>query len=227
MPDQPKEAFAEQLQLLDARLAAGMPRLGWKIGINVPDVQKKLGLSHALIGWLDGARCYASGASVQVPASAKLHVEVELCVRLSRAVDAHADRSTALAAVDAIAPALELVDYALPASDLAGVVRNSMFHFGCVLGSWQSPRANLDIARDVTLHVDGTQAEAARAELVPQQLADLVAFVAQQLAAAGQTLQAGDHILSGCFVTKALPFRAGQTAEARLGDFGIVRCSGV
>jgi 2-keto-4-pentenoate hydratase len=224
MTDPSTAAFAEQLQLLDARLAAGMPRLGWKVGINVPEVQRKLGLQHALVGWLDGSRCYASGASVPVHPSAKLHAEVELCVRVARGVDAHADASAALAAVDAIAPALELVDYALPASDLAGVIRSSMFHFGSVLGSWQRPRADIGIARDVRLRVDDVYAEAARAELVPQQLGELVRFVAQQLAAAGRALQPGDHILSGCFVSKALALRAGQLAEAELGDFGTVSC---
>lgn len=219
------QAFAQQLQQLDARIAAGMPRRGWKVGLNVPEVQKKLGLTHALLGWLDGARCYSSGASVPVPATAKLHIEVELCVRLALAVDASADAAAALAAVDAIAPALELVDYAVPVSGLADVIRSSMFHYGWVLGSWQQQPRDIDIAREVSLRVDDVHAEAARSELVPQQLADLVLFVAQQLAAAGRSLQPGDHILSGCFVSKALPLRAGQSAEAQLGPFGSVRCS--
>jgi 2-oxo-3-hexenedioate decarboxylase len=219
------EAFEQQLQCLDARLAAGMPRLGWKVGINVPEVQRKLGLTHALVGWLDGERCYASGDAVPVPTQAKLHVEVELCVRLGSAPDPHADEASLLSAVDAIAPALELVDYAIPAADLAGVVRSSMFHHGCVVGRWQQPRADIAIASAVTLRVDDVRAEAARPELVPGQLAELVRLVALQLSAAGRSLQAGDRILSGCFVSKALPLRAGQTAVAELGAFGEVRCT--
>jgi 2-keto-4-pentenoate hydratase len=84
---------------------------------------------------------------------------------------------------------------------------------------------DIGIASEVTLRVDGVHAEAARADLVPSQLADLVLFVAKQLAAVGERLQPGDHILSGCFVPRALPLRAGQTAEAHLGDFGSVRCT--
>ena len=218
------DAMAEQLQRLDARLAAGMPRLGWKVGINVPEVQRQVGLTHALVGWLDGARCYASGDSVLLSASARLHAEVELCVRVARAVDAQVDRVAAIAAVDAVAPAIELVDYAVPAQDLAGVIRSSMFHFGTVLGSWQPPRADIAIAAEVALRVGEVEAAPARAELVPSHLGDLVSFVAGQLAAAGRQLQAGDVILSGCFVAKAIALRAGQTAEARLGDFGSVTC---
>jgi 2-keto-4-pentenoate hydratase len=151
------DAMTEQLQRLDARLIAGMPRLGWKVGINVPEVQRQVGLTHALVGWLDGER-------------------------------------------------------------------SSMFHFGTVLGSWQPPRADIAIAADVALRVERVHAAPAREELVPAHLGDLVLFVAQQLAAAGRELQPGDLILSGCFVAKALPLRAGQAAEAHLGDFGSVSC---
>jgi len=218
------DAMTEQLQRLDARIAAGMPRLGWKVGINVPEVQQQVGLTHALVGWLDGERCYGSGDSVPLSASAKVHAEVELCVRIGSAVDAHSDRAHALAAVDALAPALELVDYGIRAQDLPGVIRCSMFQYATVLGSWQPPRADIAIAADVTLRVDDVHAAPAREELVPGHLGDLVLFVAQQLAAAGRELQPGDLILSGCFVAKALPLRAGQSAEARLGDFGSVSC---
>jgi 2-keto-4-pentenoate hydratase len=221
------DALADQLQLLEARLAGGMPRLGWKVGINVPEVQKQLGLTHALVGWLDGARRFASGDSVPVPASAKLHAEVELCVRMAHALAADADRDAALAAVDAVAPALELVDYAIPVQGLADVVRSSMFHFGTVLGSWQPARADIAIASAVSLRVDEVHAAPARAELVPGHLGEFVLFVAQQLAAAGMQLQAGDHIMSGCFVAKALALRAGQVAEAQLGPFGSVSCYAV
>lgn len=224
MPDLLSDAMTEQLQRLDARIAAGMPRLGWKVGINVPEVQQQLGLTHALVGWLDGARCYASGDAVPLSAAAKVHAEVELCVRMASAVEAHADHSAALAAVDAVAPAIELVDYALRAQSLADVIHSSMFHHGTVLGSWQLPRADIAIAANVTLRVADAHAAPARAELVPLQLGELVMFVSQQLAAAGRQLQAGDLILSGCFVAKALPLRPGQAAEAHLGDFGSVSC---
>jgi len=218
------EAFAEQLVALQERLSAGMPRLGWKIGINVPEVQQKAGLSGPLIGWLDGARRYASGDTVVVPVGVRLHVEPELCVRLGRDVAPTDDAGAALAAVDAIAPALELVDYAKPASDLAGVVRGSMFHFGCVLGTWQPARADIAMASDVYLRVDGVASEPARVDLVPARLADLVLLAARLLAQGGQQLRAGDHLLSGSFTAKAPPLAAGQSAEAVLGELGAVRC---
>jgi 2-keto-4-pentenoate hydratase len=220
------DAFAEQLALLRVRLDAGMPRLGWKVGINVPEVQRKLGLPHALAGWLDGDRAFQSGAAVSISPDSKVHVEPELCLRIAAPVSATTDRAAARAAVDAIAPALEVVDYAKPAANLTDVVRGSMFHSACVLGAWKAPRDRLDIATRVSLRVDSLESEPARADLVPVDLVDLVLFVATLLAEGGQQLLPGDRILSGSFTAKALPLRAGQTASAELGEFGVVRCTG-
>jgi 2-keto-4-pentenoate hydratase len=220
------DGFAQQLALLRVRLDAGMPRLGWKVGINVPEVQRRLGLAHSVVGWLDGHRAFLSGATVIISPESRVHVEPELCLRVGASVSATADRAAALAAVDAIAPALELVDYAKPATNLTDVVRGSMFHSGCVLGDWRTPRDRLDIASGVSLHVDSLASEPARSDLVPDDLADLVLLVATLLAEGGQELLPGDRILSGSFTAKALPLRAGQIATAELGDFGFVSCAG-
>ena len=130
-----------------------------------------------------------------------------------------------LPGVGAIAPALELVDYGQPASGLDDVVCGSMFHLACVLGDWQPPRASLDISARVSLRVEGVASKPARLDLVPAHLADLVLFVAKLLSEAGEQIVAGDHILSGSFMAKAVALRAGQGVEAVLGEFGTVRCS--
>ena len=39
-----------QLQQLAAAQAEGMPRRGWKIGINVPEILKQLSLPHPGLG---------------------------------------------------------------------------------------------------------------------------------------------------------------------------------
>jgi len=218
--------LADQLGLLRARIDAGMPRRGWKVGINVPEVQRKLGLSRALVGWLDGDRIFPSGSAISIPPGSKIHAEPELCVRMAAPVNADSDPVSARAAVGAIAPALELVDYSKPAATLDDIVRGSMFHSACVIGDWKPPLARLGIAARVSFLVGALQAEPARSDLVPEDLADLVLLVATLLAEGGQQLLPGDLILSGSFTAKALPFRAGETAVAELGGFGLVSCIG-
>jgi len=219
-------SLTEQFDLLRARLDAGMPRCGWKVGINVPEVQRKLGLSRALVGWLDGDRVFSSGSAIAIPPGSKIHVEPELCLRMAAPAHANTDRASASAAVDAIAPALELVDYSKPAATLDDIVRGSMFHSACVLGEWKPSQARLDIADRVSLRVGALESEPARADLVPTDLADLVLLVAALLDESGQQLLPGDLILSGSFTARPLPLRAGQTATAELGPFGPVSCAG-
>jgi 2-keto-4-pentenoate hydratase len=220
-------ALASQLAAFRARVATGMKRRGWKVGINVPEIRATLGLEHALVGWLDGDRILPNGATIPLPTGSRFHVEPELCLRLAEPVDAGGDLAAARSAVDAIAPALEIVDYAKPANSLDAVVEHSMFHSACVLGEWRAvPHAGaIGIAERVRLRVGARESEWARADLVPQDIAEIVVLVARVLSEAGERLLAGDLILSGSFTAKAVPLEPGKTAIAELGLFGVVRCA--
>lgn len=219
--------FAAQLEAMRVRIAAGMPRRGWKVGINVPEIRAKLGLKHSLVGWLDGDKVLRSGAKVPIPSGSLFHVEPELCLRLEESVDAGAELATARAAVDAVAPALEIVDYAKPAKTLTDIVQHSMFHVACVLGDWRPvpPHGRIDIAHGVRLRVGSRASEPARVDLVPADVGEIVLLVATMLREIGERLLPGDVILSGSFTERALPLSASQTAVATLGDLGVVRCT--
>jgi 2-keto-4-pentenoate hydratase len=219
--------FAAQLDAMRGRIAAGMPRRGWKVGINVPEIQAKLGVEHSLVGWLDGDKILRSGAKLPIPPGSLFHVEPELCLRLEESVDAGVDLVTARVAVDAVAPALEIVDYAKPANTLTDIVRHSMFHVACALGDWRPvpPHGRIDIAHEVLLRVGSRESEPARADLVPADVGEIVLLVASVLHELGERLLPGDLILSGSFTARALPLAASQTAVATLGDLGVVRCT--
>jgi 2-oxo-3-hexenedioate decarboxylase len=220
------EAMSVQFAALRARLAQGMPRRGWKVGINVPEVQQRLGLGHALVGWLDGDRVLADGAEIAPRPGGLLHVEPELCLRLRDKVAAAADPVQALRAIDAVAPALEIVDYAKAKGSLAELIGHSMFHHACVLGAFVAlpSTGSLAIASEVRLRVGALEAEPARPDLVPTSAAALVLQVAARLEECGEALQAGDLILSGAFLARALPLSSGIAVHAALGDFGTVSC---
>lgn len=220
-------ALASQLAVLRARVAAGMPRCGWKVGINVPEIQAELGLEHSLVGWLDGDRVFPHSATIPLPSGSLFHVEPELCLRLGEGIAADADLAVARAAVAAIAPALEIVDYAKPAKSLGAIIEHSMFHSACVLGEWHAvPNTGaIDIAKQVRLRAGARESEPARVDLVPQDVGEIVLLVAGVLSSAGERLVAGDLILSGSFTAKALPLEPGNTAIAELGLFGAVSCT--
>lgn len=218
-----------QLQSYASRRARGMPRVGWKIGVNVPEVQRRLGLSEPLVGFLDGERVFEDGAAVVCPEDTRLHVEPELCLCLGTAVGPNPSVEEARAAIIAVRPALEVVNYALPGKGLEELIASAMFHHGLVLGAplpLPSPGTVRAVAGELVFEVSGQRSPPARSDLVPGELAEIVRLMARVLTEFGESLQAGDLLMSGAFVEKALPLAAGHTARARFGTLGEVRCSG-
>lgn len=224
--DPRKFAPGMKLQLASWRAAldAGMPRRGWKIGINLPEVQSRLGLPHAGIGWLDGRRVLASGACYAASAEARLHVEAEVAVHLDRDVPPSASPQTARTCVAGLSPALELVDYARPGKGLDALVAHSMFHEAAVLGE-RRPAGDVPGlgAAWPQLRIDAAPGPPPRADLVPPDWGALVAFAAGLLACFGESLEAGDLLLSGAYMERASPIAPGQEALAAFGELGSVR----
>jgi len=194
-----------------------MPRFGWKVALNVPAIQAQLGIAHAGLGWLHGRRRFDDGACLGDTEGRRLLVEAERAVRVARAVEADASLEQARAAIAAIAPALEIVDFAQPASGLDAIVAHSMFHYGTVLGG----EAPLDRAADLgadhpRVTVDGGGEQLPHAEYVPADAAESVRFCAAYLGAFGERLEAGDWILCGSY-TQPQALGPGQRLEAHFG----------
>jgi 2-keto-4-pentenoate hydratase len=214
---------AQRARLAEA-LRAGMPRRGWKVGINVPEVLASLGLRHPGVGWLDGSSVFQSGAVLVAPAGSRLHVEPEIAIRVERAVGSGEPAESARAAIGGVSAALELVDYAKPGGGLDEVVAHSMFHAATVLGPARALADAADLgSRWPEIEAGGATGPAPRGDLVPADLGELVAFVASFLAAFGERLEAGDIVLSGSFTDRALRLRRGEEACARFGALGEVR----
>ncbi len=57
------DGMAVQRARMHEALARGMPRVGWKVALNDPTVQKRMGIEGSLVGWLNGQAVYPSGAT--------------------------------------------------------------------------------------------------------------------------------------------------------------------
>jgi 2-keto-4-pentenoate hydratase len=222
-PEKFEAGMARQLERFREALASGMPRRGWKIGVNVPEVLRRLDLPHPGIGWLDGYKVFPAGAELAIRPHARLHVEPEVAVHVARAVSPVCSPEIARNAIATVHPALEIVNYDQPISSLDDVVAHCMFHDATVLG----PPAPLEAARDLgsrwpILRVGGRLAEPPRPDLAPGDLGELVTFVAAYLAAFDQSLEPGDVILSGSYIARAPGLVAGAEVVADFGPLGIV-----
>jgi 2-keto-4-pentenoate hydratase len=216
--------FARQLARFRTAIEDGMPRRGWKVGINVPEVLKRAGLTHSGVGWVDGRRVFESGATVPAASGARLRVEPEVAIHVGAPVSATDPAEAIRAAILGVSPALELVDYALPATDFDEVVALCMFHDACVLGSPLALDAlPAELGRDwPRVEVNGRLAAPPRPDLVPTDLTELVRFVATFLSEFGEALAPGDLIMSGSYCPVALPLETGDRVRADFGSLGEV-----
>jgi len=207
-----EDAVRRQHERLGRALASGMPWLGWKICVNEPTNQRRLGLDRPFVGYLDGARRYGSGDTCQLGAGGVFAVEPEIAIQVGEGA----------ASIAALAPALEIVDYTRGAFTLAGVVESSSFHHGVVLAAPRPPGAAPAIgpACPRLLH-DGAPTGTPDPALVPADLSEIVRLVAAFLDEHGRRLRAGDWILSGACTT---PVRVapGERVEADFDTLGAV-----
>jgi 2-keto-4-pentenoate hydratase len=200
-------------------LGAGARRLGWKIGLNVPAVQEKLGLREPVIGFLTSATAIAPGASHSLAGARRPLVEPEVAIELRRDVGPGAEVDEALAAIQSLGTAIEVVDIPAPPEDLEEVLAGNVFHRGVVLGPHRQDAAVGGVVATVT--VSGEQRESGPAEV---DLADTIRLVADLLGACGERLESGDRIIAGS-LTAPVPVSAGERVEAELGPLGRVELS--
>jgi len=197
-----------QLRNFRAELTRGMPRLGWKIGINDPRVLERLGLDAPVVGWLRGDRVLRSGDRYVLRRGTRVAVEAEVALRVGGG------------AVAALAPALELVNYSLPANSLEGALEHDIYHDAVVLGRETLP---VPIADDAWPHLrrNGEEISHRDPALPVMQPSAVVRHVADMLARYGEWLETGDWVICGA-LTRPLPVRSGDRIEADFGPLGRV-----
>ena len=187
-------------------VGGGAQRIGWKVGLNAPPVMEALGLAHPVIGFLTGATVIESGGSHSLAGAVKPLVEPEVAIELRRDVGPGAEVDEALAAIESLGPALEVVDIPSPPEDVEAAVGGNIFHRCVVFGPTRQDAAVS--GAELSLRVDGEERE--RGE---------VRVVADLLGAAGERLDAGDRIIAGSLTTP-VELAAGNRVELDLGQLG-------
>lgn len=211
-----------QLCRFGVELAAGVPRVGWKIGITTGAARKPHGLTAPVIGRLDGARSYSSGDTVPLPTSAKVRAEGEMALRIGRPLGADVTPAQARAAVTAVGPAIEFIDLNMARDDIAAILAHSIFHEAVIFGP-ELPPDVLDGGQSLW-PVGRRNTKCVRTPepaMIPADLPALIVLVARTLARYGQRLEAGDRIISGSFIVP-LVVEAGDQIEVDFGFLGKV-----
>jgi 2-keto-4-pentenoate hydratase len=125
---------------------------------------------------------------------------------MGRDVLAGADQATAAAAIAGISPAIELADLDAPPNDPEAILRGNIYQRHVVLDALTPTRPGA-AADGLTCRIIRRDSEVARTT-DPQantgQWVDIVRHVADVLAAFGETLRAGEIIITGSVVAPLL-----------------------
>lgn len=216
------EAYAVQDQLLELRQAEGEQPIGRKLGFTSEAKMAQMGVSDIIVGFLTDAMIIRDGGSLDLGPLIHPRVEPEIAFRLRTDVPAGAGPQAFAEAVDAVAPALEIIDsrYRDFRFDIAQVIADNTSASRYVVGAWAPIEDDLS-NRKVVLTVNGEAvAEGSTSDILDGPL-NTLPRLASIAAEYGYDLPAGSIILAGA-ATAAVPLTAGSTVRAMVDGLGEV-----
>ncbi len=188
-----------QLAKRSARIAAGERPLGWKVGLGAPASMQKVGITAPIVGFLMQRALLLSGSTISLEDYVKPVAEPEICVRMMSDLRGGATADTALAAIKEIFPAIEIADLdPVPTPDnLDVVLEGDVYQRHVILcGNTRFGGSTAGLTSRV-IRKGAQFANTTDPEALTGKLPEIVAHVANTLSAFGETLKAGDVIITG------------------------------
>jgi 2-keto-4-pentenoate hydratase len=200
-------------------------RMGYKIGLTSKRMQAMCGVNHPNSGVVFEKRVHRSGVTLPLSGLVHLGIEFECCARLGRALGPRAaeySMAEVADAVEAVAPAFEVIDdrnSAYPL-DLLSLIADNSWNEGNVLGQFTDKWPDLAATRSV-LECDGKVIDEGKGSDVLGHPFEPLRWLANNLSRQGDTLNAGDIVLTGSWVTTRFP-KAGERYKYTIEGVGSV-----
>jgi 2-oxo-3-hexenedioate decarboxylase len=192
------EAYSIQKQSIARRLARGERQVGVKMGFTSRAKMVQMGLSDMIWGRLTDAMVIEDGGATPFRRYVHPRAEPEIAFLLKQRLAGHVTPLQALGAVEAVAPAIELIDsrYENFKFSLEDVVADNCSSSGFVTGGWHRP--DLDCANlGMVLSFNGKPvAIGSTAAILGHPLRSLVA-AARFAGEADEPLQPGWIVMAG------------------------------
>lgn len=219
------DAYEVQRRGRDLRLADGAALTGRKVGLTSVAMQQMLGVDQPDFGYLTDAMLVPPGASVHVGGLIAPRVEAEIAFRLRRPLHgATVTREEVLAATEAVAPAIEVIDSRIAdwRITIADTIADNASCGRYAVGTF-SPVGDLDLAAlpgELTVHgARGIDRVEGRGGAVLGHPADALVWLARALNDFGEGIEAGAVVLPGA-IARALPIESGDTVQAGFAGLG-------
>ncbi|WP_284275014.1 2-keto-4-pentenoate hydratase [Bradyrhizobium iriomotense] len=227
-PRDEAEGYKIQRALHDLLLPHAGPLVGYKIACTSQVMQDYMQMDHPCVGGVFEKVVHDSGAKLAASDYVRVGVECEIAVRLKRDLAPGEAPFTAEwvgEAVDAYAPAIEIVDDRYVKWETMGaptLIADDFFAAGCVLGE-AVPRSSVPDLKAVAGRalINGEEAGKGTGADVLGHPHNALAWLANHLAAEGKGLHAGQLVLTGSLV-KTLWLKAGDKVRMELDGLGVV-----
>jgi 2-oxo-3-hexenedioate decarboxylase len=219
------EAYAIQTLSIACRHERGERRIGIKMGFTSRAKMAQMGISEMIFGQLTDGMLIENGGSVSRVRFVHPRAEPEVAFLLRAPLSGRIDAMTAMAAVDGVAPAIEVIDsrYKDFKFSLTDVVADNSSSSGLVIGPWS--RADFDLSNlGMIFEIDGRAKQiGSSAAILGHPINSLVA-AARLVAERGLRLEAGDIVMAGG-ATAAEALSPGQLVRLTVQDLGMVSFS--
>ncbi len=220
-----EDAYAIQLEQIDAWKKTGKNVIGHKVGLTSLAVQKQLGVNQPDFGHLTDDMFYLSGAPIPVGAFLQPRVEPEIAFVLKKSLKGpNVTVAEAIQAVDYVVASLEIVDSRIAdwKITLTDTVADNASSGGVVLGTKPMKLDDVDLRTlGAILYKNGQiQQTGAGASVLGSPITALV-WLANTLGRLGTTLEAGEVVIPGA-ITPRVPAAPGDTITAVFAGLGSV-----
>jgi 2-keto-4-pentenoate hydratase len=173
-----------------------------------------------VVGFLTTATALEAGATHSLAGASNPGIEPELAIRFGSDVPADPAPEQVTDAIDAVAPALELVDLDRPLDDLHAILAGNVFHRGLLLGDFDAARVGGELdGLAVAVRRGGEEAGAVSIAESYRDLTETLRTVARRLGLMGEALRAGQFVIAGS-LTPIVPVAAGDEVRADFGPLG-------
>jgi 2-oxo-hept-3-ene-1,7-dioate hydratase len=227
------DAYAIQSAWVAHKIAAGGKVKGWKVGLTSKAMQSALGIDIPDSGVLLNDMFFGDGSTIPDSRFIQPRIEAEIAFMMSAPLSGpNTTAAAVLAATEWVVPSLEILDTRIlridPATkktrNVLDTISDNAANAGIVLGSQRHKPDEFDlrwvgaiVKRDGEVEETGLGAGVLNDPLLG------IAWLANRLAQYGQSIKAGDVVLSGSFI-RPVETTHGCLIEADFGAFGNVSC---
>lgn len=218
-----EDAYDIQWKARANKEAKGHKIVGMKMGLTSQAKMKQMGVPNPCYGYLADYFAYGDGAEIKIDELIHPKVEAEIAFVLKDDLQGPGCHiGDVLAATDFVMPAVEIIDsrYKDFKFDLKSVIADNSSSSRYVTGGRMRDVKDLDLKTlGVVMEINGEVVQLGAGAAVLGHPATAIAMLANMMAERGESLKAGEYILSGA-ITAATTVNKGDNVTVKFQDLG-------